>query len=80
MSDSPPGAPSVLQRDVHPWLELHRLAPHLFTPGRLKHLLRQRDRNGLASHLRWIGRVAVIREADLASWLAEQKKSRRGRS
>ncbi len=65
---------SVLQADVYPWLSLHERAPHLFTPGRLKHLLRQRERNGLAKHLIWLGRIPLIRESELTKWLDEQTK------
>lgn len=64
---------SALQGDVHPWFSLDKLAPHLFTPGRLRHLLRQRERNGLARYLIWIGRTPFIREAELQAWLDEQK-------
>ncbi len=66
---------SVLAADVHPWFELDKRAPHLFpTQGRLRYLLRQRERNGLASRLVWLGRTPYIREADLAAWLDGQKR------
>ena len=73
MSRPDPASSPVLQADVHPWFDLDKLAPHLFTPGRLRHLLRQRERNDLARHLMWIGRVAFIREAELQTWLDSQK-------
>lgn len=64
----------VLAADVHPWLSLHEHAPHLFSLGRLRHLLRERERNGLARHLIWLGRTPLIRESELASWLDEQRE------
>lgn len=67
----------VLQGDVHPWFDLDKVAPHLFTAGRLRYLLRQRSYNGLAAHLVWVGRTPFIRESELARWLDEQREEAR---
>lgn len=56
--------------DLIPWREVDRVAPQVFrSPGRKRHLLRQRSRNGLAEHLRWVGREPFITIEELRNWL-----------
>ncbi len=56
--------------DFIPWREVERVAPQVFrSPGRKRHLLRQRARNGLAEHLRWVGREPFITVEGLRTWL-----------
>ncbi len=53
-----------------PWRDIAKVAPHVFTSsGRVRHLLRNRERNGLAKHLLWIGREPFITADALRAWL-----------
>lgn len=68
-----PHAPAPLGSDpltdVVDGRELPKLYPQLF-PNRntLPWLMRRRDTNGLAEHLRWVGRTAYISKSDFAAW------------
>jgi len=66
-STTPSGADPLA--DVVPFLDLPQHYPQFFAARHsAAWLLRQRDRNGLATIVRWIGRTAFVSRADFASW------------
>ena len=72
-------APRLLG-DFIPWRDVAKVAPHVFnSPGRVRHLLRTRDRNGLAPHLLWVGREPFITADALRAWLASRTEAERSR-
>lgn len=55
--------------DVVAFLDLPKLYPQFFASRHSAGwLLRQRDRNGLAAIVRWIGRTAYVSRAEFATW------------
>jgi hypothetical protein len=65
--------------DFIPWREVHKVAPHVLrSEGRTRHLLRQRERNGLGKWLVWVGREPFITEAGLRSWLESLSEGGQG--
>lgn len=54
------------------WVEEKRGYPHTLLQWR--HLLRQRDRNGLHVAVRKIGKSVVINEEKLAEWIDQHKE------
>ncbi len=69
-------APRLLGEFI-PWRNVAKVAPHVFTtPGRVRHLLRQRERNGLAKHLRWVGREPFVTADGLHEWLGSLSEKR----
>lgn len=61
--------------DVVPFLTLPKLHPNLFgAKNSAQWLLRQRESNGLAEHLRWVGRTAFISRGDFAAWFRSRSQ------
>jgi hypothetical protein len=78
---APAAAP--LFADVVPFrlAALAAAAPQVFTSeGRVRHLLRQRTRNGLAQHLLWVGRQPFVTLEGLRAWLTTRTEKDGGRS
>lgn len=69
MSDSDPLA------DVVPFMELPKVYPQIFiNKNTAGWLLRQRDRNGLAGIVRWVGRTPFVSRTDFAGWFRSRSE------
>jgi len=63
--------------DANSWRSINALAERLnagarhptFTAASIRHYVRNADRNGLAPHVRRLGRKVIVNEAGFRSWL-----------